>query len=173
MSKLQMVVLSHKISDSNLSCRTRKVGCDEQECEPACMLVPRYSGIATFFKVPVLSRETMDKNKVNIGILGIPFDAGSSFAPGSRFAPNSIRQASMLIKQHSIHHAMNPFSENQVIDCMDVNTTPFDIQKAVDMIYKQVKAHLQQVDKLVCIGGDHTISYPVIKLLKHSCSGLQ
>tara|TARA_B100000945_G_scaffold310671_1_gene302903 strand:+ start:202 stop:471 length:270 start_codon:yes stop_codon:yes gene_type:complete len=50
-------------------------------------IVPRFAGPSTFARLP----EIRDVNSCDIAILGIPFDAGTSYRPGARFGPQAIR----------------------------------------------------------------------------------
>ena len=52
--------------------------------------VPRFAGPSTFARLP----ELRDVESCDVAIVGIPFDAGTSYRPGARFGPQSIRQAS-------------------------------------------------------------------------------
>ena len=56
--------------------------------------VPRYAGPNTFARLP----EIRDVDYCDVAIVGIPFDAGTSYRPGARFGPQSIRQASRHLK---------------------------------------------------------------------------
>ena len=50
--------------------------------------VPRFAGPSTFARLP----ELRDVETCDVAIVGIPFDAGTSYRPGARFGPQSIRQ---------------------------------------------------------------------------------
>ena len=52
--------------------------------------VPRYAGPSTFARLP----ELRDVESCDVAIVGVPFDSGTSYRPGARFGPQSIRQAS-------------------------------------------------------------------------------
>ena len=51
-------------------------------------IVPRFAGPSTFARLP----ELRDVESCDVAIVGIPFDAGTSYRPGARFGPQSIRQ---------------------------------------------------------------------------------
>ena len=63
-------------------------------------VVPRFAGPATFARLP----EIRDVKSCDIAILGIPFDAGTSYRPGARFGPQAIRQASRHCVLNTILH---------------------------------------------------------------------
>ena len=56
--------------------------------------VPRFAGPSTFARLP----ELRDVDSCDVAIVGIPFDAGTSYRPGARFGPQSIRQASRHLR---------------------------------------------------------------------------
>ena len=56
--------------------------------------VPRFAGPSTFARLP----ELRDVEYCDVAIVGIPFDAGTSYRPGARFGPQSIRQASRHLR---------------------------------------------------------------------------
>ena len=52
--------------------------------------VPRYAGPSTFARLP----ELRDVESCDVAIVGVPFDSGTSYRPGARFGPQSIRPVS-------------------------------------------------------------------------------
>jgi len=56
--------------------------------------VPRFAGASTFARLP----ELRDVSSCDVAIVGVPFDAGTSYRPGARFGPQSIRQASRHLR---------------------------------------------------------------------------
>ena len=76
-------------------------------------IVPRFAGPSTFARLP----EIRDVNSCDIAIVGIPFDAGTSYRPGARFGPQAIRQASRHLRtQYPPSYDTEPFIELQVAD---------------------------------------------------------
>ena len=60
--------------------------------------VPRFAGPSTFARLP----EIRDVKSCDVAIVGVPFDAGTSYRPGARFGPQSIRQASRHLRTNFI-----------------------------------------------------------------------
>lgn len=128
---------------------------------------PRYSGIATFARLPQLHELSPERTEpVDIAVLGVPFDSGCSFRPGARFGPESIRSHSRLIRPYMIKMQQRPLLERQVVDAGDVAATPFGIQMATEQIVNACRENLKAARRLVLMGGDHTLSYPAIKAVK-------
>ena len=75
--------------------------------------VPRYAGPATFARLP----ELRDVEDCDVAIVGIPFDSGTSYRPGARFGPQSIRQASKHLRtNYHPNYDVEPFKVQQVAD---------------------------------------------------------
>lgn len=124
--------------------------------------VPRYAGASTFARVPEVQAVT----DYDIAVLGVPFDGGTTFRPGARFGPMEVRKSSRHLRPaYHVELDVAPFREKQVVDAGDVACTPFDIGEAVDQIQRYAdEVHGDRRDrKLIAIGGDHTISLPMLR----------
>eukprot|EP00435_Cladocopium_sp_Y103_P042310 s3165_g11.t1 len=102
-------------------------------------------------------------DKIDIALVGVPFDSGCSYRPGARFGPEAIRSNSRLTRPFLIAQQQRPLQDRQVVDTGDVFATPFNIQMAIQQIYEGCKERLQISRRLLVFGGDHTLSYPSIK----------
>ncbi|NND49476.1 MAG: agmatinase [Rhizobiales bacterium] len=121
---------------------------------------------ATFAGVLSFARRsyTRDIAEADVVITGIPLDVGSSYRPGSRFGPQSVRAASALLAENpAFPGGADPFDTLAVADYGDC---PFDYGRAPE-IAEAISAHASSIiDKgpmLVSIGGDHFITYPLLK----------
>ena len=123
-------------------------------------ILPRYAGAATFARLP----ELRDVSQCDVAIVGIPFDAGTSFRPGARFGPQAIRQASRNLRtQYHPAYDVEPFMVQQVADAGDVACNPYNINRAIEQIESAATELLQNVGAIISLGGDHTIAYPLLK----------
>jgi agmatinase len=103
-----------------------------------------------------------------VAIVGIPFDAGTSYRPGARFGPQAIRQASRHLRtQYHPAYDTEPFAEQQVADAGDIACNPYNIEKAVVEIQKAATDLLGKVDRIISLGGDHTIALPLLRAVNH------
>ena len=107
-------------------------------------------------------QQPLEKSKYVI--LGVPFDATSTYRTGARFAPNAIRQASLNIETFSFRS--NFYYENlPLIDLGDLHVSS-DAKKTLDML-SLVSRELFEKEKLpITIGGEHTLTLGVLKGLK-------
>jgi agmatinase len=125
---------------------------------------PRFSGIPTFMRLPV---ET-DPSKIDVAILGIPFDSGVSYRPGARFGPRDIRVQSALIRPYNPELKVDPFKVHRVADFGDVDANPFSIDDALRTIHRRVSELLNRRVVPVAVGGDHTITLPILRAMRET-----
>jgi len=127
-------------------------------------VIPRFAGPSTFASLP----ELRDVSHCDVAIVGIPFDAGTSYRPGARFGPQAIRQASRHLRtQYHPAYDTEPFAEQQVADAGDISCNPYNIEKAVVEIQKGATDLLGKVDRIISLGGDHTIALPLLRAVNH------
>lgn len=98
-----------------------------------------------------------------IKLLGVPYDGNSSFLKGPAYAPPRIRQADKDGSANSFAENMLEIKEGKnYLDLGDLvfnNCTP---DKAFAIINRAVAKHIESGEKLVCLGGDHSVTYPII-----------
>jgi agmatinase len=122
-------------------------------------LEPRFAGFATFARLPTAAQVA----HWDVGIVGVPFDGGTSYRPGARFGPAAVRQASRLLRPYHPAADALPFALAQVVDAGDIACTPFSTEEAVTQIQAGADALLAEGTHLVAIGGDHTIALPLLR----------
>src|SRR5918998_335872 len=83
----------------------------------------RFCGLATFLKAPPMGGIA----DPTIGIVGVPFDGGSSRTAGSRFGPRGVRDSSFRISGYNAELGAQPFDLHRIVDCGDVLLSPFSI----------------------------------------------
>lgn len=136
------------------------------------MDVPRFAGIATFMRLPQIPVDQADD--VDIGLIGIPWDGGTTNRPGPRHGPRQMRDQSSMIRR--VHHltGKSPFDEARVADLGDCPVNPIDVMDAL----ARIEAHYSRIlDKNIVplsAGGDHLCSLPVLRALaqKHGPMGM-
>lgn len=123
---------------------------------------PRFAGPPTFALLPRRDEVT----RCDVAVVGVPFDAGTSYRPGARFGPSAVRQGSRLLRPWHPDLQVAPFGAQQVADAGDIPCNPFDIKEAVDQIEAAATALLDDAGHLLAIGGDHTIAYPLLRVTR-------
>jgi agmatinase len=122
---------------------------------------PRFAQPATFMRLPHVT----DLRTVDVAIVGVPFDGGTSYRPGARLAPREIRSQSSLIRPYNYFQKIAPFERLNVADAGDIDAPPVAIEQCYDVIEKNVAAIAAAGTTPAIIGGDHSISLPVIRAL--------
>ena len=121
--------------------------------------VPRFAGPATFARLPRID----EVDRADIAVVGVPFDSGVSYRPGARFGPAHVRQSSRLLRPYNPQLAMEPFGVAQVVDAGDIACNPFDIAEAITQVEAAATALLAGTERLLTLGGDHTIALPLLR----------
>ena len=122
-------------------------------------LVPRFTGPATFARLPRLD----EVSDVDVAVFGVPFDAGVSYRPGARFGPAHVRESSRLLRPYNPAVGVSPFARLQVVDAGDVAANPFSIDEAITQVERGADALSERAGRLLAIGGDHTIALPLLR----------
>jgi len=121
---------------------------------------PTYAGITSFMR----RRYSRDLRGVDLVVSGVPFDTATSNRPGSRFGPRAIRAAS--IQSAWARHFPWEFDPFEVLACIDYGDCYFDHGMPQDTP-AAIEAHADRILAAGCamltLGGDHFISYPLLK----------
>lgn len=123
--------------------------------------MPRYSGPGTMFRLP--SAETAQG--LDIAIAGVGFDIGTSNRTGTRFGPRQIRNESVMVRPYCMATGAAPFDSFQVADVGDVALNSFNLMKSIDIIEKFYDEILRHDAKPATVGGDHTITLPILRAI--------
>jgi agmatinase len=122
-------------------------------------VVPRYAGPATFARLPRLD----EVSRADVAVLGVPFDSGVSYRPGARFGPGHIRESSRLLRPYNPALDTSPFATQQVADAGDLAVNPFSIDEAITTIEAAARDLLERTDRVLALGGDHTVALPLLR----------
>jgi agmatinase len=128
---------------------------------PSGLEVPRFAGPDTFARLPRLD----DVGRAAVAILGVPFDSGTTYRPGARFGPQALRAGSKLLRPFHPQLDVHPWAVHQVADAGDIGVNPFDLLEAVATIEAAARRLLTRADRIVTLGGDHTIALPLLRAL--------
>jgi agmatinase/guanidinopropionase len=118
-----------------------------------------FAGIPTFMRLPA-SRDLQD---IDVTVVGIPFDSGTSYRSGTRFGPRKIREASLLLWGHNTTLDITPTEKLRIIDYGDVDIVPVDIEATMGAITSEVGQILKNNCLVVSLGGDHSITLPLLR----------
>ena len=121
---------------------------------------PTYAGALSFMR----RKYTKDVRGADAVVWGIPFDAAVSNRPGARFGPQAIRRASAIFDvdpQYPFH--ADPFEAMAVVDYGDCLLDYGNHQKTPGTIEREAAKLLKKTDFLLTLGGDHFVTWPLLK----------
>jgi agmatinase len=129
--------------------------------------LPTYVGPVSFMKLPwVTDPAELRRQKVDVAIVGAPFDDAVSHRSGTRFGPRAIREAQYTSGSiHSLQLDIDPYDVLTVVDAGDANIVPAWIERAHAMIYRKVLEVAQTGAIPIILGGDHSITWPAVTAL--------
>jgi guanidinopropionase len=132
------------------------------------MVVPRFGEVATFMRLPI----ERDPKKLDIAIVGVPWDGGTTNRPGARHGPRQIREMSTLMRR--VHHVSRvaPYELCRVGDHGDAPVNPIDLLDAL----KRIEAFYARLHNAgaapLSAGGDHLVTLPILRALAHGSEPL-
>ena len=126
------------------------------------MEYPRFEGIRTFMRLPHIT----DLQDVDFLIAGVPFDTGGTFRVGARFGPSGIRENSLLLRPYNPAQDVEIFDYCSGIDFGDLPIVPGYLAESHKMIKNNADVIFQSQSTPVFIGGDHSISLPLLRAAK-------
>ncbi|MGF1525347.1 MAG: agmatinase family protein [Candidatus Competibacterales bacterium] len=124
--------------------------------------LPHFAGIKTFLKAPYCE----DIHKVGLydaAIIGVPFDGGTTYRPGTRFGPQGVRRISALYTPYNFELGVDLREQMTLCDAGDVFTIPANIEKTFDQISKAVGFVAASGALPIVIGGDHSIGFATVR----------
>src|SRR5579864_6770968 len=122
-------------------------------------VTPRFAGYSTFMRLPAISIS----NEVDIAILGVPWDGGTTNRPGPRHGPRQVREMSSLIKRvHSVTK-VSPYELCRVADLGDAPVNPIDLERSLESIRAYFTQIVEAQAVPLAIGGDHLSSLPILR----------
>ena len=119
----------------------------------------RFSGPQTFMRLP----QADSAAGLDVGVIGIPMDIGTSWRSGTRMGPKQVREQSAMIRPYNIQTGAAPFDGLQVADLGDVAVNTFSLSDTIRLITEAYDAHLAHDVIPVTLGGDHTLTLPVLR----------
>jgi len=119
-----------------------------------------FGGAVSFLR----RKYTKDLTDVDIAVIGVPFDQAVTNRPGARLGPRQIREASTLQAPDPPYGwPFDPLSELSIVDYGDLAFDYADFSSFPGMLTRHISTMFNADVSSVCLGGDHYISYPILK----------
>jgi len=125
--------------------------------------LPRFAGVATFMRLPLVTLDDPRIAQVDIGLIGAPWDGGTTNRPGPRHGPRQLRDLSTMIRAQNGATGVRPFELVNCADLGDVAPNPADLMDTLNRFaafYARVRA--AGVRPLTA-GGDHLCTLPILR----------
>jgi guanidinopropionase len=120
-----------------------------------------YSGIPTFLGLPSAASAV----GLDIALVGVPMDLGVSNRPGARFGPRAVRSIERIGPYHPTFRGV----PKSAVRAADVGDVPFrsrySLEQSLEDIENYYAALKEQGVRPLSVGGDHSITYPILKAL--------
>ncbi len=130
--------------------------------------LPRFAGVPTFMRLPHVSLEAPQIKDVDVGIIGVPWDSGTTNRPGPRHGPRQLRDASTMIRAQHPVSGIRPYEKFNCADLGDVPINPADIEDSMDRVTSFYKTVIEKGIKPLTAGGDHLTSLPVLRAIANN-----
>ena len=127
-----------------------------------------FSGIPTFLRADTCN--DLDSLDADIAIMGAPTDEGSPFMPGARFGPRGLREHSLRFGKEGYYdheadkmYLAREMVDRRIVDVGDADVLPTNVEDTFRNITDLTRAILQRGAMPVVLGGDHAITFPVVR----------
>jgi len=127
--------------------------------------LPRFAGVPTFMRLPHVALDNPRLKDVQIGLIGSPWDSGTTNRPGPRHGPRQLRDMSTMIRAQNGITGIRPFEMVNCADLGDVGPNPADLHDSM----ARITAFFDKVREAGIVpltaGGDHLNSLPILRAL--------
>lgn len=122
-------------------------------------VTPRFAGYSTFMRLPVVD----DPRDVDIALVGVPWDGGTTNRPGPRHGPRQVREMSSLIRCAHGVTKVQPYELCRIADLGDAPVNPIDLNRSLESIHVYFETIIRAGAIPLSIGGDHLCSLPILR----------
>lgn len=128
-------------------------------------VMPRFAGLATLMRLPYVGFDDAQFANVDIGLIGVPWDGGTTNRPGARHGPRQVRDISTMVRNVNRASGLKPFS---ICNCADLGDTPVNPVDLMDSLHR-IHGFYDKVCAAgitpLSVGGDHLVSLPIMRAL--------
>jgi arginase family enzyme len=118
-----------------------------------------FAGLTTCMRCPA----RRDLAGVDVAVIGRPYDGGTSYRSDARFGPRKIREASLMLWAYNNPLAARPLDALNVVDYGDADVIPPGILETMANGEAEVGAALEVGATVLALGGDHSLSLPLLR----------
>ncbi len=123
--------------------------------------MPRFADVSTFMRLPLVE----DPAAVDIALIGVPFDGGTTNRAGARHGPRQVREMSTMIRRVNHVSKLAPFRLCRCADLGDVRINPIDLMQSLENIEQFFGRVRAAGTAPLSVGGDHLVTLPILRAL--------
>ena len=127
--------------------------------------LPRFAGVPSFMRLPHVPFDHPRLAEVQIGLIGVPWDGGTTNRPGPRHGPRQLRDASTMIRAMNGETWVAPFELARCADLGDVAPNPGDLMDSLARIEAFYHRVVAAGIRPLTAGGDHLCTLPILRAL--------
>ncbi len=126
-----------------------------------------YEGVSSFLDAPLMldAMAKKDLGDLDVALVGVPMDLGVTNRPGSRLGPRAVRGIERIGPYHEVHKIV-PAS---MVKLADIGDVAFRSRYNLEQSHVDIETFYKTIVKTgvapVSVGGDHSISLPILKVL--------
>lgn len=121
--------------------------------------VPRFAGHSTFMRLPAVDSAA----GLDIALIGIPWDGGTTNRAGARHGPREVRNQSSLMRRAHHVSGIAPFNVANIADVGDLSVNPIDLMDTLSRIEAGMSTIVGAGALPLSVGGDHLTTLPVLR----------
>ncbi|UWQ56941.1 agmatinase [Leisingera caerulea] len=121
----------------------------------------RFSGPNTYMRLP----QATSLDGLDVAVLGVPMDIGTSWRSGTRFGPKQIRAESAMLRPYNMATGAAPFDSLNIADIGDLAINTFSLPDSLRIIQESYEAILSGGVIPMAMGGDHSITLPILRAI--------
>jgi len=127
------------------------------------MTLPRFAGVPTFMRLPLVEPGHARRGDVQIGLVGLPWDGGTSNRPGARHGPRALRDTSTMVRAQHPVTGLRPFEAARCADLGDIGPNPVDLADTLARIEAAAAGLKAEGIRPLSVGGDHLCTLPMLR----------
>lgn len=127
--------------------------------------LPRFAGVPTFMRLPHVALDDEKIADVEIGLIGAPWDGGTTNRPGPRHGPRQLRDMSTMIRAQNGATGVRPFELSNCADLGDVGPNPASVDDSLSRMTAFYDRVREKGIRPLTAGGDHLCSLPILRAL--------
>lgn len=126
-------------------------------------VVPRFAGMPSFMRLPYQP----DPARLDIALIGVPWDGGTTNRAGARHGPREIRNMSSLMRRVHPVSRVAPYELCRLGDLGDAPVNPIDLKDSLARIKGFYDEVVAAGATPISAGGDHLCTLPILRAVAH------